>query len=144
MQSNVGRMHLRQDSLFVLYNMLLCISARSAPGAAQAMSLLAVTIKTGRTHQIRVHLASEGMPIAGDDKYGNFEDNKAWARAEVPLKRMFLHAWRLQIAHPVSGEALALQAPLATELMPFLQTRLPASLATINAFPTAAKQPDAL
>jgi len=123
---------------------LVKVLARSAPGATQAMSLLAVTIKTGRTHQIRVHLASEGMPIAGDDKYGNFEDNKAWARAAVPLKRMFLHAWRLQIAHPLSGEALALQAPLATELMPFLQTRLPAALATIDAFPTAAKQPDAL
>ena len=123
---------------------LVKVLARSAPGAAQAMSLLAVTIKTGRTHQIRVHLASEGMPIAGDDKYGNFEDNKAWARAAVPLKRMFLHAWRLQIAHPVSGEAVALQAPLAPELRPFLQARLPAALATIDAFATAAKQLDNL
>jgi 23S rRNA pseudouridine955/2504/2580 synthase len=123
---------------------LVKVLARSAPGAAQAMSLLAVTIKTGRTHQIRVHLASEGMPIAGDDKYGNFEDNKAWGRAAVPLKRMFLHAWRLQIAHPVSGEALALQAPLAPELLPFLLSHLPAALATIDAFATAAKQPDAL
>ena len=123
---------------------LVKVLARSAPGAAQAMSLLAVTIKTGRTHQIRVHLASEGMPITGDDKYGNFEDNKAWGRAAVPLKRMFLHAWRLQIAHPVSGEALALQAPLAPELLPFLLSHLPAALATIDAFATAAKQPDAL
>jgi 23S rRNA pseudouridine955/2504/2580 synthase len=123
---------------------LVKVLARSVPGAAQAMSLLAVTIKTGRTHQIRVHLASEGMPIAGDDKYGNFEDNKAWGRAAVPLKRMFLHAWRLQIAHPVSGEALALQAPLAPELLPFLLSHLPAALATIDAFATAAKQPDAL
>jgi 23S rRNA pseudouridine955/2504/2580 synthase len=123
---------------------LVKVLARSAPGAAQAMSLLAVTIKTGRTHQIRVHLASEGMPIAGDDKYGNFEDNKAWARAAVPLKRMFLHAWRLHITHPVSGEALALQAPLAPELLPFLKTRLPGALATIEAFATAARQPNAL
>jgi 23S rRNA pseudouridine955/2504/2580 synthase len=120
------------------------VNSTTAHGAPQPYSLLEVTIKTGRTHQIRVHLASEGMPIAGDDKYGNFEDNKTWARAAVPLKRMFLHAWRLQIAHPVSGEALALQAPLAPELLPFLQARLPAALATIDAFPTTAKQIDYL
>lgn len=123
---------------------LVKVLARSELGAAQAMSLLAVTIKTGRTHQIRVHLASEGMPIAGDDKYGNFDDNKTWFRAPVPLKRMFLHAWRLQITHPVSGEVLTLHAPLAQELGPFLHARLPASLATIDAFSNAASQPDAL
>ncbi len=123
---------------------LVKVLARSAPGAAQAMSLLAVTIKTGRTHQIRVHLASEGMPIVGDDKYGNFEKNKDWARAAVPLKRMFLHAWRLQIAHPTSGEVISLRAPLAAELLPFLQARLPGALATIDTYSTAAKQPDAL
>ena len=123
---------------------LVKVLARSAPGAAQAMSLLAVTIKTGRTHQIRVHLASEGMPIVGDDKYGDFEKNKDWARAVVPLKRMFLHAWRLQIVHPASGDAVALQAPLAAELLPFLQARLPGALATIATNSTAAKQIDAL
>ena len=53
-------------------------------------SLLEVTIKTGRTHQIRVHLAASGHPIAGDDKYGDFELNKALAKQG--LKRMFLHA----------------------------------------------------
>ena len=123
---------------------LVKVLARSAPGAAQPMSLLAVTIKTGRTHQIRVHLASEGMPIAGDDKYGNFDGNKAWARAEIPLKRMFLHAWRLHIAHPATGQALGMQAPLAAELVPFLQDRVPGALATIDAFATAAVQPDTL
>ena len=116
---------------------LVKVLARSAPGAAQAMSLLAVTIKTGRTHQIRVHLASEGMPIAGDDKYGNFEHNKAWAREGVPLKRMFLHAWRLQITHPVSGELFTLHAPPAAQLLPFLQNHIPDALATIDAFGSA-------
>jgi 23S rRNA pseudouridine955/2504/2580 synthase len=79
-----------------------------------AFSLLEVTIKTGRTHQIRVHLASAGHPIAGDDKYGDFELNKALARQG--LKRMFLHAWRLQFDHPATGERIALQAPLPAEL----------------------------
>jgi 23S rRNA pseudouridine955/2504/2580 synthase len=85
-------------------------------------SLLEVTIKTGRTHQIRVHLADQGMPIVGDDKYGNFELNKSLQRAgaPVPLRRMFLHAWRLQFSHPATGEPVLLQAELPPELALFL------------------------
>ncbi|MDR3371153.1 RluA family pseudouridine synthase [Rhodoferax sp.] len=84
-------------------------------------SLLEVTIKTGRTHQIRVHLASEGYPILGDDKYGDFELNKSLARASARpgLKRMFLHAWRLQLHHPATGELLQLLADLPPELAQF-------------------------
>lgn len=84
-------------------------------------TLLEVTIKTGRTHQIRVHLASEGFPILGDDKYGDFELNKALARASASpgLKRMFLHAWRLQFNHPASGGRLELLAELPPELAQF-------------------------
>jgi 23S rRNA pseudouridine955/2504/2580 synthase len=66
-------------------------------------SLLEVTIKTGRTHQIRVHLAHHGHPILGDDKYGDFELNKQLAKAG--MKRMYLHAWRLQFAHPAEPQA---------------------------------------
>nr|WP_255428066.1 RluA family pseudouridine synthase [Ramlibacter cellulosilyticus] len=83
----------------------------------EGYSLLEVTIKTGRTHQIRVHLATAGHPIAGDDKYGDFELNKALAKQG--LKRMFLHAWRLQFDHPATGERIALQAPLPPELQKF-------------------------
>lgn len=81
-------------------------------------SLLEVTIKTGRTHQIRVHLSSLGNPIAGDDKYGDFEHNKALQKQG--LKRMFLHAWRLQFKHPQSGQLVTLQAPLPPELQQFI------------------------
>ncbi len=81
-------------------------------------TLLEVTIKTGRTHQIRVHLASQGHPIAGDDKYGDFERNKALQKQG--LRRMFLHAWRLQFNHPSNGERLELLAPLPPELESFL------------------------
>jgi 23S rRNA pseudouridine955/2504/2580 synthase len=86
-----------------------------------AGTLLEVTIKTGRTHQIRVHLASEGFPILGDDKYGDFELNKSLARGVVVpgLKRMFLHAWRLQVNHPATGERLELLADLPPELAQF-------------------------
>ncbi|MFN3829582.1 MAG: RluA family pseudouridine synthase [Tepidimonas ignava] len=79
------------------------------------MTLLAVTIKTGRTHQIRVHLAHAGHPIAGDDKYGDFAWNRSLARCG--LQRMFLHAWQLQIRHPVEDRLLSLTAPLPPELL---------------------------
>ena len=104
--------------------------------AGRGCSLLEVTIKTGRTHQIRVHLASEGMPILGDDKYGDFEVNKALLRAgssgvvNAALKRMFLHAWRLQCNHPVTGERLEFLAELPQELSQFLALALPDSSRT--------------
>jgi 23S rRNA pseudouridine955/2504/2580 synthase len=82
-------------------------------------TLLDVTIKTGRTHQIRVHLASAGHPIAGDDKYGDFALNKALAKGEAVrgcrFDRMFLHARRLRFAHPASGEVIEFAAPLPAE-----------------------------
>jgi 23S rRNA pseudouridine955/2504/2580 synthase len=80
-------------------------------------TLLEVTIKTGRTHQIRVHLAAQGHPIAGDDKYGDFEWNKQLQKQGH--KRMFLHAWRLQFNHPASGERVELNAELPPELQQF-------------------------
>lgn len=85
-----------------------------------AMSLLEVTIKTGRTHQIRVHLASQGHAIVGDDKYGDFDLNKRLQKQG--MKRMFLHAWRLQFNHPTSGERVQLNAELPPELADFLPT----------------------
>ena len=83
-----------------------------------AMSLLEVTIKTGRTHQIRVHLASSGHAIAGDEKYGDFDLNKRLAKHG--LKRMFLHAWRLQFNHPQTAERVQLGAELPAELAEFV------------------------
>lgn len=80
----------------------------------EGFSLLEVTIKTGRTHQIRVHLSHAGHPIVGDDKYGDFELNRQLAR--LGFKRMFLHAWRLQLQHPISGESLNLQSELPADL----------------------------
>jgi 23S rRNA pseudouridine955/2504/2580 synthase len=97
------------------------ISWPVVPGSGDGeggFSLLEVTIKTGRTHQIRVHLASQGFPIAGDDKYGDFELNKLLQKHG--LKRMFLHAWRLQFNHPATGERIQLMAPLPPELHKFV------------------------
>src|SRR5688572_22350441 len=86
--------------------------------AWQDYSLLEAELKTGRTHQIRVHLAHLGFPVAGDDKYGDFALNKNLARQG--LKRMFLHASKAVIAHPQSGASLTLEAPLPQELQSFV------------------------
>ncbi|WP_259163465.1 RluA family pseudouridine synthase [Comamonas sp. BIGb0152] len=88
------------------------------PLGLPALSLLEVTIKTGRTHQIRVHLASSGHAIAGDEKYGDFDLNKRLAKQG--LKRMFLHAWRLQFNHPQTAERVELGAELPPELADFV------------------------
>lgn len=91
--------------------------------ANERFTLLEVTIKTGRTHQIRVHLADAGYPIAGDDKYGDFELNKALQKSNPgapSLKRMFLHAWSLKFNHPKLRKVVHLQAELPPELQQFL------------------------
>ncbi len=84
----------------------------------EAFTLLEAELKTGRTHQIRVHLAALGHPIAGDDKYGHPEVNRALKKRG--LRRMFLHAARLEIKHPLTGAPLVIEAPLADDLQHFL------------------------
>ena len=81
----------------------------------QAASLVEAELKTGRTHQIRVHLQAQNHPILGDERYGNYEKNKQWAK-EYGLKRMFLHAYQLTIKHPETDKELILQAELPKEL----------------------------
>lgn len=89
----------------------------------KSFSLLDAEIKTGRTHQIRVHLAHLGYPILGDDKYGDFEINKQLGKAISPkLARMFLHAHSLQITHPVSEIVMKLQASLPEDLQKFIES----------------------
>ena len=89
----------------------------------QNFSLLEAELKTGRTHQIRVHLAYLGFPILGDDKYGDYQLNKELNRSSgkgLKLKRMFLHASITVVTHPATGESLRLEAPLANDLQKFL------------------------
>ena len=93
-------------------------------------SLVEVALKTGRSHQIRVHLADAGHPIVGDPKYGDFALNHALARGGLvpPLRfeRMFLHAARLRFVHPTAGTPLELASPLppaCSELLDALAAR---------------------
>jgi 23S rRNA pseudouridine955/2504/2580 synthase len=89
----------------------------------QGFALLDAELRTGRTHQIRVHLTHLGFPIVGDDKYGDFELNRRVARGDFGgrLTRMFLHASRVRLRHPVSGEPMAFASPLAPECEAFLE-----------------------
>ena len=95
------------------------ISLVSIASHFDGFTLLDVTIKTGRTHQIRVHLAQAGHAIVGDPKYGDFALNKQWARGEglagARFERMFLHARQLAFDHPASAERVTLQAPMPAE-----------------------------
>ena len=91
--------------------------------AFREYTLLSAELLTGRTHQIRVQLAHLGFPIAGDDKYGDFELNRSLSK--LGLKRMFLHASELEFTHPLSGRKTRLRAPLPGPLARFLDS-LPA------------------
>lgn len=87
------------------------------------LSLLQLGLLTGRTHQIRVHLAHVGHPVLGDDKYGDFELNRALARQGV--KRLMLHAHRLAFDHPVDRKAMRLQSPLPPDMRRFCDANFP-------------------
>jgi 23S rRNA pseudouridine1911/1915/1917 synthase len=91
---------------------------RKWPNHDPPLALLEAELKTGRTHQIRVHLAHLGHVLAGDDKYGDF----AWNRrlASEGLKRMFLHARMVAFMHPASGESVRIESPLPEDLAKYL------------------------
>ncbi len=83
-------------------------------------TLVKAELKTGRTHQIRVHLQHIDHPIAGDDKYGNFELNKQLFKAG--LKRMFLHACQISFVHPITNKEILIVADLPDNLNNFLDS----------------------
>jgi 23S rRNA pseudouridine955/2504/2580 synthase len=87
-----------------------------------SFSLLELRLMTGRTHQIRVHLAHAGHPVLGDDKYGDFPLNRELAKQGV--KRLMLHASSLAFKHPVSGTALAFKSAVPDAMKSFIKERL--------------------
>lgn len=82
-------------------------------------TLVEIELLTGRTHQARVHAAHVGHPVAGDDKYGDREFNRELRSSG--LKRLFLHAWRLNLKHPITNSKIEFEAPLAPELAAILE-----------------------
>ena len=89
------------------------------------LSVVQVRIATGRTHQIRVHLQDHGTPIYGDDVYGMADWNKALSTRRG-ITRPLLHAQRLEIDHPVTGESLVFEAPVANDMLEVMNAILPA------------------
>jgi len=83
-------------------------------------TLLAVRIGTGRTHQIRVHLASLGHPVVGDTLYGAPREIRGREKETISLARNYLHAAKLELKQPSNGHALSFEAPLPEELQRFL------------------------
>ncbi len=90
--------------------------------AFDGAALLRVRIHTGRTHQIRVHLASLGHPVAGDATYGGTSHSRRVAAREAlrELSRPALHAARLAFVHPASGQRMSFEAPLPKDLVDVL------------------------
>ncbi len=84
-----------------------------------ATTLLRCRLETGRTHQIRVHLASIGHPVVGDDRYGPSR-SKVWS--PLPVGRPFLHAASLSFEHPRSGDPMSFTSPLPEDLSRLLAT----------------------
>ena len=84
------------------------------------MTLVEIHLLTGRMHQARVHAAHIGQPIAGDDKYGDRDFNRA--TRQRGLSRLFLHAARLEFRHPLTGQRMRIDAPLAPELARVLES----------------------
>ena len=91
-------------------------------GFAKQLSLVVCRIETGRTHQIRVHMASLGHPVAGDAVYGHASWDK---RLDPPPARQLLHAWRLELAHPATREPMCFTSPLPGDFTPFVRPRRP-------------------
>ena len=89
--------------------------------ASPGLSLVQLRLLTGRTHQIRVHLAHAGHPVLGDDKYGDFELNRVLAKQGV--KRLFLHARRLAFDHPLDRKRIILESPLPHDMHQFVEMR---------------------
>jgi 23S rRNA pseudouridine1911/1915/1917 synthase len=105
------------------YHVLEQFSHQTGPAAGD-FTLVEAGPKTGRTHQIRVHFSSIGHPVVGDSVYGR-------RRAQLPLPRHFLHAWRLGFKHPRTGQRMNLETPLPPDLSAVLEL-LRASLSTIT------------
>jgi 23S rRNA pseudouridine1911/1915/1917 synthase len=87
----------------------------------RGFTLLEVRIKTGRTHQIRVHLSAIGHPVVGDEVYGE-RSYKEFVKKFGPFDRYFLHAASLRFNHPRTGEVLEFHSPLPPELQKLLQS----------------------
>jgi len=92
------------------------LTAYTVREAFKDFTLLELRPVTGRTHQIRVHLAAAGHPLVGDNRYGH-------RRPKKEVARLFLHAWKLSFPHPLTGQAMEFTAPLPEDLAKMIPTK---------------------
>ena len=111
-EAPVGRHPTKRRLMAVVAGGKPSVTHYSVVGEAEGRSLLDVTLGTGRTHQIRVHLSHLGHPVLGDRVYGGYSQ----AVRDLGLERPFLHAWRLAFVHPVTGENVEVTDPLPGDL----------------------------
>jgi 23S rRNA-/tRNA-specific pseudouridylate synthase len=88
-------------------------------------TLIDATLDTGRTHQVRVHLAAIGHPVVGDDRYAGTAPRPAAVKAALPSGRLFLHACRLSLDHPDGGGRKTWESPLPPDLTAVLGSLSP-------------------
>lgn len=112
----IGRHPIHRKEMAVGPHGKMAVSFVTVLGKESHLSVVKVSIATGRTHQIRVHLKHKGSPVLGDLVYGVPSANRTYK-----VHRQLLHASLLQFKHPITGELLELKAPIPEDMLPFLQ-----------------------
>ena len=116
-EAPIGRHPTRRQQMAVVGGGRPSVTHYEVLEAGRAMALLEVTLETGRTHQIRVHLKHLGHPVLGDRTYGGVSD----VTKALGLQRPFLHAWRLAFPHPDDGRTIEVSDPLPADLTQVLE-----------------------
>lgn len=120
-RGNIGRHPVRRTRMSIIAEGRSAVSHWKVLGSSREenWSALEVRIETGRTHQIRVHLSAEGMPLLGDGLYG-FRKSRSGGLA-LTAERVLLHAHHLCFTHPASGVAMEIEAPIPEDMHPFFE-----------------------
>ena len=116
-ENMIGRSHVNRKKMAIVErNGKVAITNYRVLSSSNAISRVECVIETGRTHQIRVHLASLGTPVVGDATYGRPRLDR---QLDPPPARQMLHAWRLALKHPVTRQPMVFEAPLPDDFKPY-------------------------
>ena len=117
-ENMIGRSHVNRKKMAIVErNGKVAITNYRVVSSSRAISRVECVIETGRTHQIRVHLASLGTPVVGDATYGRPRLDR---QLDPPPARQMLHAWRLALKHPITRQPMVFEAPLPDDFKPYL------------------------
>ena len=117
-ENMIGRSNANRKKMAIVdRNGKVAITNYRVVSSSRTISRVECVIETGRTHQIRVHLASLGTPVVGDATYGRPRLDR---QLDPPPARQMLHAWRLALKHPITRQPMAFEAPLPDDFKPYL------------------------